>query len=507
MANPTSTFTHTNEPLIQPSSEQKLQHVLQIPSNIWGPGGWKYLEQFFQWGESFPGGDNTGDASSKSSSPLVLSDDQAIRRLYYVHHFLPGKGCKVKLGAYIRDEATSPKPGEDRGRWLWTLHNSINERLGKRIVSEEEAKRQWYKTTLSQPNISDATRMAMLRFLATMRYESYYCQEYAQQSDAPADLVASGPADWMSSFNHVFQNQSLPVSDATTLLTNVAFYQMRCILVVAVVQKTAPEQNDPKDWAIHTRVVIYDAIRDELVSVQHNHYEFKAMYFHSSHESHLVELVRYGEGKEEDEEEGKREESLFVQTAAFANQKEALLQTIRGADMLVHPSEPNDPGNGFKIDLTARTNLLILNTGEQRHLNNGSMTMMTSRNRLRSYLSSSSDELHFVARDPVAPFTPNAAWAYLSIDTSQTPMVQYLLDDELMLPHVILYHRDRQQFDLVLLPALKRTYTDGEPPVQTNDDKRVQINSNVASSSSTFPSRSSTSMETKIMQIIRQAAK
>jgi hypothetical protein len=412
-------FVHQDEPMLQPTSEEKLHHILQIPSNIWGPGGWRFLEQFFQWGETF--------------HETNIQADYAVRRLYYVHHFLPGKGCKVKLGAYIRGEETSPKPGEDRGKWLWMLHNSINERLGKPFYDERAAQKNWFKLTFDRPRFSDWDRMRMLRFLATMRYESYYSQDYGVGN--PSDLVASGPADWMSSFNHIFSSQTLP-ADASTLVTNVAFYQMRCLLVIAVVQK----RTATTEWDIHTRVVVYDAIRDEIMSVQHDHYEFKALYFHPNDESHLVELVH----------STNPDQRLYVQTASFSNGKEPLMRTILGQDMLIPPNHLDDPGNGFKLDLTQRTNVLGLKLGEQKHLNNGTMMMMGSE---------ASNELHFTVNDPLLSQTAgSSAWAYIVVKTNGPSKIQYLLDDELMLPHIIVYHRNAQRFDLILLPCKKSNY-------------------------------------------------
>lgn len=151
--------------------------ALKSPSPFWGPGGWKFLEIFFQWDEPF---------ESPSGN---IEDDPAFKRLRRIHHFLPGAGCKLRLGEYMYFHKESiPEIGEDRGKWLMGLHNEVNQRLGKRQVQEAEARRSWMK--LDQL-VSKTDYYNICAFLNTTRCECYY-------RDIPLEW---GFWDWMQPMN------------------------------------------------------------------------------------------------------------------------------------------------------------------------------------------------------------------------------------------------------------------------------------------------------------------
>ncbi len=94
-----------------------------VPSPIWGPGGWAFMESKLRWGEHF-------------TSPI--EEDHAYKYLVTMIHHLPGSGCKLKFREHV-NELDPPKPGMDRGAWLFRFHNATTKRLNEKREEHDKS--------------------------------------------------------------------------------------------------------------------------------------------------------------------------------------------------------------------------------------------------------------------------------------------------------------------------------------------------------------------------------
>jgi len=86
---------------------------------VWGPKGWALLH-------------GIGKRAGSCSIPKLKTDENR-EALWLVHHLefiIPCPECRAHIRAY-RKKNGLPTQSSQIGKWLWNLHEAVNQRLGK----------------------------------------------------------------------------------------------------------------------------------------------------------------------------------------------------------------------------------------------------------------------------------------------------------------------------------------------------------------------------------------
>ena len=152
-----------------------------VPSSIWGPGAWAFLESKFQWTDTFRPAytdyshengmedDKTDQTPIKSLAKIDLRDLKYLLMLQYI---LPTLQCRANFIEYFHKNP--PKVGESKGKYIYMLHNDVNRRKGVPEFPEKDAIARW-----TQPNFYEAdgtTRKNTIIFRGAITYarNSFY---------------------------------------------------------------------------------------------------------------------------------------------------------------------------------------------------------------------------------------------------------------------------------------------------------------------------------------------
>jgi hypothetical protein len=104
------------------------------PPSVWGPPLWKVLH---------------GIGSTKGKNPILRNDSER-ESLWLIRHLEYILPCKECTEHFVQFKQTHPIPKSytTLGEWICSLHNSVNVKLGKEIVSSSpdiaaDVKRDW----------------------------------------------------------------------------------------------------------------------------------------------------------------------------------------------------------------------------------------------------------------------------------------------------------------------------------------------------------------------------
>jgi FAD-linked sulfhydryl oxidase len=102
--------------------------------NIWGPVTWKHLHMI---------------AIRYPNNPTVTDRHQAFTNIMATIDALPCAVCQLHAMDYLLKKGTGPNALDMCNsfafqKWVFTFHNVVNERLGKRVISWEEYRRMYH---------------------------------------------------------------------------------------------------------------------------------------------------------------------------------------------------------------------------------------------------------------------------------------------------------------------------------------------------------------------------
>lgn len=103
----------------------------QISNYHWGPAGWQFLHSV---------------TFSYPTNPTVQEKEQFKQFFQQLKYVLPCPSCREHYADGIEKTVPIDKYLDSREsltQWLWKLHNSVNERLGKPTVSYESVKQKY----------------------------------------------------------------------------------------------------------------------------------------------------------------------------------------------------------------------------------------------------------------------------------------------------------------------------------------------------------------------------
>ena len=90
--------------------------------DVWGPGLWLFIHTI---------------AFNYSDDPSQKEMDDIKNFLIALEKVIPCPGCKAEYSKYIQETPPTLENKTDFVQWTIDLHNSVNERLGKKIRSNE----------------------------------------------------------------------------------------------------------------------------------------------------------------------------------------------------------------------------------------------------------------------------------------------------------------------------------------------------------------------------------
>ena len=81
-----------------------------MDTRFWGPSGWEFLHQI----------------------TFAYEPGQHVKELFeMLPYVLPCKFCRASLTVYLRADPIDLTSRETLSRWLWRIHNAVNDKLRK----------------------------------------------------------------------------------------------------------------------------------------------------------------------------------------------------------------------------------------------------------------------------------------------------------------------------------------------------------------------------------------
>lgn len=212
-----------------------------IPSPVWGPGGWKFMESKMQWGSTF-------------EDPIEA--DVGYQYLVTMMHHLPGTGCKLKFNEYISSPSTAPRPGQDRAEWLFHFHNAVTARVqpNKPLFTIQEARRSWCPPTLTL--MSERDRELVMQYRSTVAITDHYngLEEMSWNAINAINITMQG-----------LPTTLLP-PETTRFHALFGLYGFTCLLVHTQEASTTPTSPTPQErYALFMYSIVADAVSVQML--------------------------------------------------------------------------------------------------------------------------------------------------------------------------------------------------------------------------------------------------
>lgn len=101
--------------------------------NVWGPKIWNHIHQL---------------AINYPHNPTPLDARNVLKKIWHSLSNLPCEECRLHATSYYLKNSPLTQNTYSLQNWVWTFHNNVNKRLGKRIVSYEEYQQMYHDEIL-----------------------------------------------------------------------------------------------------------------------------------------------------------------------------------------------------------------------------------------------------------------------------------------------------------------------------------------------------------------------
>lgn len=98
----------------------------------WGPPGWKYLHSV---AHGYPESPSEYDKLHKN--PLGSTESNYKMFFTLVGKTLPCRLCRESYVKFVRENPVRTGSRQELTRWLWEIHNRVNDKLGRKYKSSD----------------------------------------------------------------------------------------------------------------------------------------------------------------------------------------------------------------------------------------------------------------------------------------------------------------------------------------------------------------------------------
>lgn len=113
----------------------------------WGPAGWKFLHII---------------TFAYPDQPTLQQQKAAMDLFSSLQFMLPCPACQGHYQEFFKQNPIPVTNAVDLQKWLVNLHNSVNQRLQKPLVTWEQAKSMYTKPSFLQPKKSSSISLSMI---------------------------------------------------------------------------------------------------------------------------------------------------------------------------------------------------------------------------------------------------------------------------------------------------------------------------------------------------------
>ena len=100
--------------------------------SMWGPHGWKYLHSVAHGYPEFP-----AEYDSLHKNPIGNTESNYKMFFTLVGKTLPCRLCRESYVEFVSENPVRTESRQELTRWLWEIHNKVNDKLGRTYQSSD----------------------------------------------------------------------------------------------------------------------------------------------------------------------------------------------------------------------------------------------------------------------------------------------------------------------------------------------------------------------------------